>query len=73
MGELWAARSAVGVAIGAWRASEGLEESDFAQRLDDVAAEMMEHLLSTGWDAVADAARRARPTRRHPLGRRPAR
>ena len=34
MGELWAARAAVGVAIGSWRAAEGLEEPDFAQRLN---------------------------------------
>jgi 4-aminobutyrate aminotransferase-like enzyme/Ser/Thr protein kinase RdoA (MazF antagonist) len=53
MGELWAARAAVGVAIGAWRAAEGLEEPDFAQRLDDVAGAMMEHLLATGWTEVA--------------------
>jgi 4-aminobutyrate aminotransferase-like enzyme/Ser/Thr protein kinase RdoA (MazF antagonist) len=53
LGELWAARSAVGVAIGSWRAAEGLEEPEFAQRLDDVAGVMMEHLLTTGWDAVA--------------------
>ena len=53
MGELWAARSAVGVAIGSWRSAEGLEEPDFAQRLNPVAMEMMEHLLATGWDQVA--------------------
>lgn len=53
LGEIWAARSAVGVAIGSWRAAEGLEEPEFAQRLDDVAGVMMEHLLTTGWDAVA--------------------
>jgi 4-aminobutyrate aminotransferase-like enzyme/Ser/Thr protein kinase RdoA (MazF antagonist) len=53
MGELWAARSAVGVAIGSWRAARGLEEAGFATRLDDVAGEMMEHLLATGWSRVA--------------------
>jgi 4-aminobutyrate aminotransferase-like enzyme/Ser/Thr protein kinase RdoA (MazF antagonist) len=53
MGELWAARSAVGVAIGSWRSAEGLEEPEFAQRLNPVAMEMMQHLLSTGWDRVA--------------------
>jgi 4-aminobutyrate aminotransferase-like enzyme/Ser/Thr protein kinase RdoA (MazF antagonist) len=52
MGELWAARSAVGVAIGSWRAAEGLEQPDFAQRLNDVAGVMMEYLLTTGWDQV---------------------
>jgi 4-aminobutyrate aminotransferase-like enzyme/Ser/Thr protein kinase RdoA (MazF antagonist) len=53
MGELWATRSAVGVAIGSWRAEQGLEEPEFAQRLNDVASVMMEHLLATGWDQVA--------------------
>ncbi len=53
MGELWATRSAVGVAIGSWRAREGLEEPEFAQRLNEVAAVMIDHLLTTGWDAVA--------------------
>jgi 4-aminobutyrate aminotransferase-like enzyme/Ser/Thr protein kinase RdoA (MazF antagonist) len=53
MGELWAARSAVTVAIGSWRAARGLEEPDFAQRLDGVAGEMMEHLLSAGWTRIA--------------------
>lgn len=55
MGELWATRAAVGVAIGSWRAAEGLEEPEFAQRLNQSAAVMMEHLLSTGWDRVAGA------------------
>ena len=53
MGELWAARAAVGVAIGSWRSAQGLEEPEFAQRLNRVAMEMMEFLLTTGWDAVA--------------------
>ncbi len=53
MGELWATRAAVGIAIGSWRAAEGLEEPAFAQRLDGLALEMIEHLLSTGWDQVA--------------------
>ena len=52
MGELWAARSAVGVAIGSWRSAQGLEEADYAQRLNVVAGEMMDFLLTTGWDAV---------------------
>ena len=53
MGELWAARAAVGVAIGSWRSARGLEEPEFAQRLNPVAMEMMEFLLATGWDGVA--------------------
>ena len=53
MGELWATRAAVGVAIGSWRASRGLEEPDFAERLNDTALVMMDHMLTTGWDRVA--------------------
>jgi 4-aminobutyrate aminotransferase-like enzyme len=53
MGELWATRSAVGVAIGSWRAAEGLEDPEFAQRLNPVAMAMMERLLATGWGPVA--------------------
>jgi 4-aminobutyrate aminotransferase-like enzyme/Ser/Thr protein kinase RdoA (MazF antagonist) len=53
IGELWAARAAVGVAIGSWRASRGLEEADFAERLNGTALVMMEHMLATGWDRVA--------------------
>jgi 4-aminobutyrate aminotransferase-like enzyme/Ser/Thr protein kinase RdoA (MazF antagonist) len=53
MGELWATRAAVGVAIGAWRASQGLEEAAFAQRLDETALVTIDHLLTTGWAEVA--------------------
>ena len=53
MGELWATRAAVGVAIGSWRASRGLEEPAFAQRLNETALVMMDHILTTGWDRTA--------------------
>jgi 4-aminobutyrate aminotransferase-like enzyme len=53
IGELWAARAAVGVAIGSWRASRGLEEADFAERLNGTARIMMEHMVRTGWDRTA--------------------
>jgi 4-aminobutyrate aminotransferase-like enzyme len=53
MGELWATRSAVGVAIGSWRASRGLEEPDFANRLNETALVMMDHMLTTGWERTA--------------------
>ncbi|HEY1487741.1 MAG TPA: aminotransferase class III-fold pyridoxal phosphate-dependent enzyme [Micromonosporaceae bacterium] len=53
IGELWAARAAVGVAIGSWRASRGLEEPDFAQRLNETALVMMDHMLTTGWERTA--------------------
>jgi 4-aminobutyrate aminotransferase-like enzyme/Ser/Thr protein kinase RdoA (MazF antagonist) len=53
IGELWAARAAVGVAIGSWRAARGLEEPDFAQRLNETALVMMDHMLTTGWERTA--------------------
>lgn len=53
IGELWATRAAVGVAIGSWRASRGLEEPDFAQRLNETALVMMDHILTTGWARTA--------------------
>ena len=53
VGELWATRAAVGVAIGSWRAAEGLEQADYALRLKDTAMVMMEHVLSTGWASTA--------------------
>ncbi|WP_426562921.1 aminotransferase class III-fold pyridoxal phosphate-dependent enzyme [Angustibacter sp. McL0619] len=53
MGEIWAARAAVGVAIGSWRAAEGLEEPGFAERLNETALVMMDHMLTTGWERTA--------------------
>ncbi len=53
MGELWAARAAVGVAIGSWRAERGLEEADFAERLNDTAVTMMDQMLTLGWAQTA--------------------
>ncbi len=63
MGELWAARAAVGVAIGSWRAGEGLEEPDFAERLNETAVVMMEHVLSTGWERTAQLLGAGSPSR----------
>ena len=67
VGELWATRSAVGVAIGSWRARQGLEEPEFAERLNEARGGLMEHLLTTGWDGVAHrlgaADRTPRPSR----------
>ncbi len=53
MGELWATRAAVGVAIGSWRARQGLEEKDFAERLNDSAVAMLDHVVTAGWDETA--------------------
>ena len=51
--ELWAARAAVTVAIGSWRAAAGLEEASFAQRFQDSALNMVDNLLSAGWERAA--------------------
>lgn len=53
LAELWAARSAVTIAIGSWRAREGLEDPDFAQRYSHSAAVVLDHLLTTGWARAA--------------------
>jgi 4-aminobutyrate aminotransferase-like enzyme len=53
MGELWAARSAAAVTIGAWRADQGLEDREFAERFAEPALAMIDNLLTTGWDRVA--------------------
>lgn len=42
---VWAARAAVGIAIGSWRAAEGLEEAAFAERFNQSAMVMLEELL----------------------------
>ncbi|MEO6821218.1 MAG: aminotransferase class III-fold pyridoxal phosphate-dependent enzyme [Candidatus Nanopelagicales bacterium] len=54
MGELWAARAAVGVAIASWRAAEGLEDPDYAQRYNASALATVEQVLSTGWARSAE-------------------
>ncbi|HEX9031744.1 MAG TPA: aminotransferase class III-fold pyridoxal phosphate-dependent enzyme, partial [Streptosporangiaceae bacterium] len=53
MGELWATRAAVSVAIGSWRAAAGLEDPAFAERFHDSALAMVDSLLSTGWTRTA--------------------
>lgn len=62
LGELWAARAAVGVAIAAWRVDQGLEGSAFAERYSPTAVLMIETLASNGW-------RLDPPRRPHPVGR----
>jgi 4-aminobutyrate aminotransferase-like enzyme/Ser/Thr protein kinase RdoA (MazF antagonist) len=52
LGELWAARAAVTVAIGSWRAAAGLEEAAFAERFSGSALAMLDTLLTAGWDAL---------------------
>ena len=53
IGELWAARAAVTVAIGSWRAATGLEEAAFAERFTASALAAIESLLTAGWDRAA--------------------
>ncbi|HEX6844834.1 MAG TPA: phosphotransferase, partial [Actinomycetota bacterium] len=55
MGELWAARCAVTIAIGSWRAARGLEDRGFAERFNDVVIRSIETLLATGWEETAAA------------------
>jgi 4-aminobutyrate aminotransferase-like enzyme/Ser/Thr protein kinase RdoA (MazF antagonist) len=53
LGELWAARAAVTVAIGSWRAGSGLEDPAFAERFSGTALAMIDNLLSAGWAGIA--------------------
>jgi 4-aminobutyrate aminotransferase-like enzyme/Ser/Thr protein kinase RdoA (MazF antagonist) len=53
MGELWAARAAVTVAIGSWRSAAGLEEPEYAERFNATALAMIDTLLTTGWKRTA--------------------
>jgi 4-aminobutyrate aminotransferase-like enzyme/Ser/Thr protein kinase RdoA (MazF antagonist) len=52
LGELWAARTAIGIAISSWRASAGLEDPVFALRYVDDAVAMLTGLLADGWDEL---------------------
>ena len=61
MGELWATRAAVGVAIGSWRAGEGLEEPEFAERTQPTAAVDDRTTCSRPAGTRRRAARGARP------------
>jgi 4-aminobutyrate aminotransferase-like enzyme len=51
---VWAARTAIGIAIAAWRAAEGLEDAAFGTRYHDTAVAMLEALLADGWRALAE-------------------
>ncbi|HEX5188332.1 MAG TPA: aminotransferase class III-fold pyridoxal phosphate-dependent enzyme [Streptosporangiaceae bacterium] len=53
LGDLWAARAAVTVAIGSWRAAAGLEDPGFAERFHDSALAMIDNLLTAGWARTA--------------------
>ncbi|MGE5226467.1 MAG: aminotransferase class III-fold pyridoxal phosphate-dependent enzyme [Planctomycetaceae bacterium] len=55
LGELWAARSAVTIAIRSWRGAQGLDDPAFVDGYNAVAFAMLEELLGRGWDATARA------------------
>ena len=52
VGEAWAARAALDIAISRWRVAQGLEEAAFAQRFNDVSADTLRTLEAVGWDGV---------------------
>lgn len=53
IGDLWAARCAVTIAISSWRSARGLETVEFAERYNHVALATIENFLSIGFDEVA--------------------
>ena len=53
MPELIAARSAVTIAIPAWRAARGLEDAEFAERYTASAEAIIRTILGAGWDGSA--------------------
>lgn len=53
MGELIATRSAVTIAIPAWRAARGLEDAEFAERYTASAEVIVRTILDTGWESAA--------------------
>lgn len=55
LGILWAARSALTIAISSWRVAHGLEEAAFAQRFNADCVRMLETIVDAGWDDVARA------------------
>jgi len=53
MGELIATRSAVTIAIPAWRAAQRLEDAEFAERYTASAEAIVRAILDAGWDEAA--------------------
>ncbi|MFZ1993041.1 MAG: aminotransferase class III-fold pyridoxal phosphate-dependent enzyme [Solirubrobacteraceae bacterium] len=53
LGVMWAARSAVTIAISSWRVAQGLEEPAFAERYNAQCARMLETMEGAGWREVA--------------------
>lgn len=54
LAELWATRSALTVAIGAWRSAHDLEDRTFAERYTATSLVMINHIIGTGWDRAAE-------------------
>lgn len=55
LGVAWAARAAITIAISSWRAAQGLEDPEFAERYNAIALRTLTTLEGMGWDAVARA------------------
>ena len=53
VGEIWATRLAVGLAIASWRGAIGLEDPAFAERFHESTASILEGLLAIGWASLA--------------------
>jgi 4-aminobutyrate aminotransferase-like enzyme/Ser/Thr protein kinase RdoA (MazF antagonist) len=53
LGVMWAARSAVTIAISSWRVAQGLEEQAFAERYNAQCAGMLTTMEGAGWPEVA--------------------
>jgi 4-aminobutyrate aminotransferase-like enzyme len=53
LGVMWAARSAVTIAISSWRVAQGLEERAFAERYNAECARMLSTIEQAGWPGVA--------------------
>ncbi|MGW4210406.1 aminotransferase class III-fold pyridoxal phosphate-dependent enzyme [Lentzea sp. NPDC004789] len=52
LGEVWAARSALTIAISEWRVAQGLEDPVFARRYNASAAATIASLEAVGWDGA---------------------
>ncbi len=55
LGELWAARSAVTIAIRSWRGALELDDPAFVEDYNRVAFAMIEEILARGWEETARA------------------
>jgi 4-aminobutyrate aminotransferase-like enzyme/Ser/Thr protein kinase RdoA (MazF antagonist) len=53
VGELWAARCAVTIAIGSWRSARGLEDAAYANRFHQAVLRTIETIVDTGWEETA--------------------